>query len=385
VRVVGVWMPRCMMVEKNRGIIFMFIDRADSDQLNQIRQAVDERSAIEKIIELCQTISHQVTDKQFPLTYAGILLADRDRIADAIQVLKLCPDRTFSTVLADYLSETQSFTPAATAFQETTPYDVWTQTDLYGSQMAGTLDAIATFARRTPPPAIDSAATIIDIGPGNGTLLVEIVKRILAIYPLESIHLVLIEQSPGMLAAAQSYCQKSLPIPITFTPICCRIQEISAQQLTAIEQHQPIWFINASLSLHHMPKEIKVPTMQMLSNLSTYCLISDAHYNHDLPEKDTPELVYSVAENYGFVIKDVLSSGASDPDKKLCIDNFLLTESINILKNKREERGDYHTMIAEWAEIADRGQWQVIGTTPTVSLPERPFTFTMELQPNILT
>jgi hypothetical protein len=363
----------------------MFIDRADSEKLNQIRQAVDERSALDEIIALCQTISHQVTDRQFPLIYAGILLADRDRIADAIQLLKLCPDRTFSHVLADYLSQTQALIPAATAFEETTPYDVWTQTDFYAAQMAGTLDTIAAFARRNPPHVDNNCPTIIDIGPGNGTLLVEIVKQILAIYPLESIHLVLIEQSPVMLAAAQVYCQKSLPIPIKFTPICCRIQDISAQQLEIIDKHQPIWFINASLSLHHMPKEIKVATMKMLANLSTYCLISDAHYNHDLPEKDTPELVYSVTENYGFVIQDVLNSRASETGKALCINNFLLTEAINILKNDRHERGDYHTMIGEWEEIADRGQWQVIKTTSTVSLPERPFTFTMELEPNILT
>jgi hypothetical protein len=363
----------------------MFIDRADSEQLHQIRQAVNERDTIDRIIELCKTISHQVTDRQFPLTYAGILLASDHRISEAISVLKLGPDRTFDRVLANYLSETQAFTPASTAFQETTPYDVWTQTDLYGSQMAGTLDAIATFARKTPPPAANSCPSIIDIGPGNGTLLVEIVKQLLAIYPLESIHLILIEQSPAMLAAAQQYCQASIPIPITFTPICCRIQEISTQQLETIEAHHPLWFINASLSLHHMPKEIKVPTMATLANLSTYCLISDAHYNHDLPEKDTPELIYSVTANYGFVIKDVLNSRASETDKTLCINNFLLTEAINILKNDRQDRGDYHTMIAEWAEIADRGQWQVIETTTTVSLPERPFTFTMELQPNILT
>ena len=32
--------------------------------------------------------------------------------------------------------------PAATAFEETTPYDVWTQTDLYMAQMAGTLEDV---------------------------------------------------------------------------------------------------------------------------------------------------------------------------------------------------------------------------------------------------
>lgn len=209
----------------------MFIDRTDSAQLNHIRQAVNERADIDRIIELCQTISPQVKDSQFPLTYAGILLASARRIADAISVLKLGADRLFSQVLADYLIENQAFAPAATAFAETTPYDVWTQTGLYQSQMSGTLKAIANFARRTPPPAANFQPTIIDIGPGNGTLLVEIIKQLLALYPIESMHLVLIEQSPEMLAAAQTYCRESLPIPITFTPICCKIQQIAAHQL----------------------------------------------------------------------------------------------------------------------------------------------------------
>lgn len=314
--------------EENHCIILMFVNQADSEQLNQIRQAANEQASIDKIIELCQTISQQVTDREFPLTYAGILLASKNRISDSIKVLKLCPGRTFSNVLADYLLETQAFTPASKAFQETTPYDVWTQTDLYKSQMAGTLDAVAAFAQRTPPPSSSAYPTIIDIGPGNGALIVEIVKQLLPLYHLESIHLILIEQSPEMLAAAQKYCQESISIPIRFTPICCQIQKITAQQLAILEKHLPIWFINASLSLHHMPREIKVPTMKKLTNLSAYCLISEANYNHDRPEKDTPELLYSVA---------------------------------------------------------DQGGWNVVKTTPTVSLPERTFTFTVELQSKILT
>jgi hypothetical protein len=114
----------------------MFLDQFDSEQLNQIWQSVNEQASIDKILELCQTISYQVTDQQFPLTYAGILLASKHRIADSIKVLKLCPDLTFNAVLADYLEQTQALIPASQAFQETTPYDVWTQTDLDESQMA---------------------------------------------------------------------------------------------------------------------------------------------------------------------------------------------------------------------------------------------------------
>lgn len=117
----------------------MFTNQADSEQFNKIRQALTVQASIDKIIELCQTIADQITDKQFSLTYAGILLASQDRISDAIKILKLCPDRRFNAVLADYLLEHQAFTPAAKAFQETTPCDVWTQTDLYKSQMASSI------------------------------------------------------------------------------------------------------------------------------------------------------------------------------------------------------------------------------------------------------
>jgi hypothetical protein len=359
----------------------MFVNQADSAQLDRIRQAVDRQAATDKIIELCQTISHQVLDRKFPLTYAGILLASKQRISEAIDVLKLCLDRPFNAALVDYLEQMQAFIPAAIAFQETTPYSVWTQTDLYETQMAGTLHAIADFARRNPPPTSTTYPTIIDIGSGNGVLIVEIIKQLLDIYDLAGIHLVAIEQSPEMLAATQTYCKESIPIPITFTPILCQIQELTDRQLATLEQYQPIWFINASLSLHHMPKEIKVPTINRLAHLSCSCLISDANCNHDLPEKDTPELVYSVTENYGFIIQDVLNSSASKSDKNLCINKFLLTEAINILKNDREHRVDYHTLIPEWQEIAKQAGWNVIQTTPTVSLSEFPFAFTMELQP----
>jgi hypothetical protein len=62
----------------------LFINQADSEQLNKIRQAVTAQASIEKIIELCQTIADKITDKQFALTYAGILVASQDRISDAI-------------------------------------------------------------------------------------------------------------------------------------------------------------------------------------------------------------------------------------------------------------------------------------------------------------
>ncbi len=122
---------------------------------------------------------------------------------------------------------------------ETNPYGVWTQTDLYAAQMAGTLKAITSFAKRIPPPSSSTCPTIIDIGSGNGILLVEIVKQLLAIYPLDSIHLISIEQSLEMLAAAQKYCQESISIPIVFTPICSKIQEITTQQLAEVEQYYP--------------------------------------------------------------------------------------------------------------------------------------------------
>jgi hypothetical protein len=146
----------------------------------------------------------------------------------------------------------------------------------------------------------------MDIGPGNGVLLVGMIKRLNHLYPLDQLELILIEQSPQMLAAAEKLCKESFSFPITVMPVAGKIEELSPQAFAAIEEKKPIWLINGSLSLHHMPREIKIPTLTKLASLGAPCFIAEANSNHDSPEQDSPELIHSVTKSYGNVIQDTL-------------------------------------------------------------------------------
>ena len=71
----------------------------DLEQLTQISQGVTNGKAGKKLTEICKTISLSVPNLEFPLIYAGILLARNNQIHDAIEVLKLCQSSAFGDVL----------------------------------------------------------------------------------------------------------------------------------------------------------------------------------------------------------------------------------------------------------------------------------------------
>jgi len=344
----------------------------------QISQGITDGKWIEELINLCQEISLSVPNQEFPLIYAGVLLARNHHVHNAIKVLRLCQKSVFGKTLAEYLSDTQSFSKRVKTFKEAKPYDAWMQTEIYQSIRAGVFDMIKHFATQNPPPSVDEP-TIIDIGPGNGILTVEIVKQLQQIYPLRAIHLIFIEPSKEMMALAIQHCQASLPIPVQITPLChCTLQSMTSREWKILQEYQPIWFINASLSLHHIPREIKIPNLKILNSLSTFLLISEIDDNLEELEDGSPELIYTINEIYSHAIQEVLNiTSASALDKKSCIDSFFLADAITVLKNIQELRVEHWMSISQWQKMAQLAGFQVVKTTPLVS--SVPF-FTLELK-----
>jgi hypothetical protein len=350
----------------------------DLKQLNQISQGITGGKWVDELIEICQGISLSVPNKEFPLIYAGVLLARNNQVQNAIKVLTLCQSSAFGKTLAEYLSETQTFSKRVKTFTEAKPYDAWMQTEIYQSIRAGVLDMIKNFAEENPPPSLVNP-TIIGIGPGNGILTVEIVKQLLQVHALRGIHIMLIEPSEEMMAVAIQRCQESIPIPVQITPLCnCTIQAMTIKEQEALQEHQPIWFINASLSLHHIPRELKILNMEMLNSLSTSLLITEIDDNLEELEDGSPELIYTISDISDRFIQDVLNTTSTSlSDKKSCIHSFFLADAITVLKNIQELRVEHWMSNSQWQEVAKLTGFQVVKTTPIVS--SIPF-FTMELR-----
>ncbi len=358
----------------------MFLPESDIEPLKKLSIAVDNELSVSELEALCKETASKVDDKLFPFTYTGILLAIRNRISDAISIMKSSMSHPTSLALREYLIETKSFQPAVKVFQDTRSLDAWARTNFYQSYIKATKGAIKEFALRNPCPEINSNPVIMDIGSGNGVMIAEIINQLAAIGNLKRIRLITLDQSPEMLKSCETYCTEHVSIPVNFTPLCCKIQEITEEQISIIKKYQPIWFVMAAASMHHMPWELKISTLNKLKSLSEYCLILDFHANNDRPKKGTVELIYSIVESYKYYINDILNSPITQEEKKLCLHELCIAEMINMFKCDWPVRMDYHATIQQWEELARMAGYHEVGITPTISIQEQPLTFIMELK-----
>lgn len=355
----------------------MFLSQKEIKVLNQLRQFVTNNISLAHLFKQCRESSMRLNDKTFPYVYVGILMACQNRLTEAKKLLEKGLDNSFAMMLRQYLLETESFSPSVKVFQNSRPYYAFVQSEFYQIHKSAILEMIEQFSRRHTS---SKNATILDIGTGNGVLITEIVNRLAEVHKLEKMELILLDSSADMLKTAEKYCQDHANISVEISSICCNIQDISPKEKALIYSMAPIWFINASFSLHHMPWEIKIPVLKTLKEFSPYCLISEFHANNDRPDKDSPEFVYSVCELYRCVIQQILKNHCSEEEKKDCIFNVGLAEAITMLKQPRKDRVDYHALAEEWKALAQEGaEYKFAKVTPTFFVGNRPVTFVMEL------
>jgi hypothetical protein len=359
----------------------MFIpEKAEIRHLYEIKKAIDAGMDTHRLTELCNSIMPFLKDKLFVYTYAGSLLASKDKIEDAKVMFRKNPEDLFCSIMNDYLEDTGNFQPAVKVFKNSDPYDTYVQVDFYKNYQTETVNVIGAFVKDNPPPNPgDGKVTILDVGVGNGILLTKIINEIAPLYELQSIRLILVDQSEDMLQKAIINCKKEIDIETEITTICCKIQDITEEQMNMIGKFKPIWFVNAALSVHHMPWEVKIPMLKQMKTLSPHFLLTEVNWNHDIPEKDTPELIYSVAKNYAIFSKDILKLQVAEDKKKECLYNFPVAEAINIIRSDRSHRIDYHTPVEEWKKLAGKAGYQIDKTTTTTYVEGSPFTFVMEI------
>lgn len=342
--------------------------------LLEIKAIVLEGQTEAAIIRACEERRGLLADPSFAMTYAAMLLATRQRIAEAIALFSRNTTDAFCTVLRGYLERTQAFSFGVTIFAEAAPYRAWFASHFHRQYQPGFVQQAAALAQAYPPPETNAHATILDVGTGNGELLAQVVNRVSQYYPLESVHLILVDPSPAMLAMAEAHCRAAIRLPITVTTVCGRLEAVTAEQWQCMERGRPIWFTTMSLSVHHMPYAVKIPMFQRIRALSRYFLLGEANWNDELP-KDSPELAYVIAKAYGLIFEDILQCPASPEDQQAAIDRFLLPEAISILTEEIGQRTDYHMSLADWERLATETGFTVQASTPIVHLRDHPIAF----------
>lgn len=355
----------------------VFLPHQDIAALQEIRIGVESDAQIPDLRDRCDASSEKIKHKKFPYVYSGVLLAKKGRFDESIEMLgRGFSSNPFAHQLANYLRERRTLIPLVKPFSSSKTYDTWGKTKFYSAHRELTTRHTVTFAKHHL--SANTCPTILDIGPGNGVLITDIINSLARTMGLREATLILLDQSAGMIDSAVVYCRENAIIPVHLVTIEEKIQSLDNKQVATLRAACPIWFVNASASLHHMPEDVKGKTLRMLSELSQFCLLTEFEANNDVPEEDTPEFVFSVVQHYGYYLEDVLNCGADPEEIKACIQEFLLAEALTMLANDRDHRVDYHTTAERWSQVAESSGYRQIFYTPSVEIKgEKLVTFTI--------
>ena len=355
------------------------ISLAEIKILNDFKNIIlDDKNSLDTIIKECNRISPLIDDIYFPYVYSATLLAAEGKIENSIRLYDFCQNNAFAQIVKKYLEEYGCLMPKVKVFKDNAPYTAWTKTNFAKNYIKNSGDVIANFYLNRFKQK-QNEITILDIGTGNGVLITEIVNKIIEKTDVKYVNLILLDQSGNMLATAEKHCNSNINAELKITNICCKINEINEEQLSIIKSRLPVSFVNCALSIHHFPWEVKLQVLKLLKSLSPFCFISEVNWNHDIPEKYSPELIYSVSINMHYIFSNVMESNITDNEKKLAIENFFLAESINIIRQDRDSRIDYHTKIREWVKLANTAGYKVNKIIPTIIHNNRIAIFTMIL------
>lgn len=244
--------------------------------------------------------------------------------------------------LAGFIERHGALTMPAVVFQDPRPYIHFTTVPA----IVAMRKQFRRFAAKTLP-AYGQPLRFMDIGCGNGTMGIELLQHLVQEDVVDSIaEIILVDPFPGMLEIAHKTAQEAFPgVPVTL--IQGRSEDVAATLPGAVD------LTLCSLSIHHMPWELKTSLVYNLAQCSSDILLFELHGDHDTPELGAPELSLSVYQSYGGIIDAIFAHDAPVGDALACVDLFLLAEVVSLLTQARGVRTEYHMPPQQWRSLFD--------------------------------
>ena len=242
--------------------------------------------------------------------------------------------------LSGFLERHGSLAMPAVVFQDPRPYIHFTTVPSI-MQMR---ERFRSFAAKTLPE-YRHPLRFMDIGCGNGTMGIELLQHLIQQGVVTSLaEIILVDPFPAMLETAQKIAHEAFPgLPVTL--IQGRSEEVAATLPEAVD------LTLCSLSIHHMPWELKTSLAHQLAQRSCDILLFELHGDHDTPELGAPELSLSVYQSYGGMIDAIFAHDAPVEDALACVDLFLLAEVVSLLTQARGVRTEYHMPPQQWRTL----------------------------------
>lgn len=194
-------------------------------------------------------------------------------------------------------------------------------------------------------PVFSAPVTILDVGCGDGSLLILLLKRLITAGRIREVgRAILVDSSAAMLDRAAEKLKEAFP-DLTADKLHGRIQEQAANLPVGID------VALMSLAYHHMPWDDKAVHLRELAGRVDNVLLMEMDGDNDTPHLGSPELAVSVYQSYGPLIDCIFAHDAPIAVSQGCVDNFVMAEVISFLTQPRGKRNDYHIRRDQWTQI----------------------------------
>jgi hypothetical protein len=204
----------------------------------------------------------------------------------------------------------------------------------------------------------DAEGTIIDIGIGQGTQLMNIVGLLRSSRTLKKLHIVGIEPSEDALDIAIksfSSIQNELPFELQFSPIHDFIENID---FSKIENITGTIIVNASLSLHHIQSSEK--RTEIISKIKkikpTAFILIEPNVNHF--ETDFYQRFRNCYNHFHGIFK-VIDNLEIDPLDKNALKLFFGREIEDIIGKEEQDRFEKHEPAIQWIERLKHNRFSI--------------------------
>jgi SAM-dependent methyltransferase len=276
--------------------------------------------------------------------YMGGLLAgagERQKAWDWFREGALEEDGIFNAIMASYLERHNGqFYMPEMIFADPHHFEHFTTVPAIVSMR----EKFVRFASSSLP-RFTAPLTILDVGCGDGSLLVLLLKQIIAAGRAGRIgRAVLVDSSAAMLDCAAEKLKQAFP-DVEADKRHGRIQEHAAGLPAGID------VALLSLAYHHMPWDDKAIHLQEMACRVGNFLLMEMDGDNDTPQLGSPELAVSVYQSYGPLIDSIFAHDTPIAGSQGCVDNFVIAEVISFLTQPRGKRNDYHMRRDQWTQV----------------------------------
>jgi len=215
-------------------------------------------------------------------------------------------------------------------------------------------------------PSESGSLRVLDVGCGDGGLLAELLPALLAAGRWDEVSTItLLDPSPAMISTAKARLASAWPD--------ARVEgRVSRLEFVASTLQGHYDLVLGSLSLHHMPAEVKRRALSALAPSIEHLLLLELDADHDSPEVGSPRLAASVHQTYGWMLAQILGPATPDEVARESADQFVAPELVSLLTQPRGSRSEYHMRRERWLSLLSEAmgpEIRPLGTRTALSTP----------------